>query len=94
MFLFIKTEYLRYSFFNLGIKTFFLCLDRLLVKYKKYLVPLAIIIGFVLTGALSITSILRVRDNYIAVRLAVKIDRFLITGIRGYLVSILLDIVS
>jgi hypothetical protein len=53
-----------------------------------------IVIGFVLTSALSITSIFRIRDSYITARLTVEINRFLTTSTRGYLVSMSLDIVS
>jgi hypothetical protein len=93
MFLFIKTKYLRYSFFNLGIEMFFLCLDGLLVKQKRYLVFLAIVIGFVLSSILGVSGILRIGDNYIIARLAVKINGFLIASIRGYLVSVSLNII-
>jgi hypothetical protein len=71
-FLFVKTKYLRYSLFNLGVETFFLYLDRLLVRYKKYLV---------LTGAFGITSILRIGDSYVSARLAVKVNRFFAASI-------------
>jgi hypothetical protein len=52
-----------------------------------------IIIGLVLTSALGVTSILRIRDNYIIARLAIKVNRFLIAGTRDHLVSVLLDII-
>jgi hypothetical protein len=78
----------------LGIKIFFLCLDRLLIGRRKYFDPLTIVIGFVLTSALGVTSIFRVGDSYITARLVIKVNRFLITGTRGYLVSVSLDIVS
>jgi hypothetical protein len=81
IFLFIKAKYFCYSFFNLNIEVFLLCFNRLLVRYKKYFIPLAIIISFVLTGIFNITGILRIRDSYIATRLAVKVDRFLIINI-------------
>jgi hypothetical protein len=81
MFLFIKTKYFRYSFFNLSIEIFFLYLDRLLVRQKKYLVPLVIIIGFILLSALGVSGILGIRDNYIIARLAVEINRLLIASI-------------
>jgi hypothetical protein len=77
----VKTKYFRYSFFNLNIKIFFLYLDRLLVKQKKYLIPFTIIIGFVLSSVFSISSILGIRDNHIAVRLVIKINRLLIASI-------------
>jgi hypothetical protein len=92
--LFVKTEYFCYSFFDLGIELFFLCLDRLLVRYRKYFVFFIIIAGFVLTSILGITSILRIRDSYIIATFAIKINGFLITNTRNYLVSILFDIVS
>jgi hypothetical protein len=72
---------------------FFLYLDRLLVKQKKYLVFFTIVIGFVLSNVFSISGILRIRDNYITARFAVKINRLLITSIWGYLVFILLNII-
>jgi hypothetical protein len=93
MFLLVKTKCFRYSFFNLGIEMFFLYLDRLLVKQKKYLVFFTIVIGFVLSNVFSISGILRIRDNYITARFAVKINRLLITSIWGYLVFILLNII-
>jgi hypothetical protein len=93
-FLFVKTKYFRYSLFDLSIKIFFLYLDRLLVRYKKYFVFLTIIAGFVLIGILGITSILRIGDSYIVARFIIKVNRFLITGIRNYLVSVLFNIVS
>jgi hypothetical protein len=71
-----------------------LCLDRLLVRYRKYFVFFIIIAGFVLTSILGITSILRIRDSYIIATFAIKINGFLITNTRNYLVSILFDIVS
>jgi hypothetical protein len=92
--LFVKTKYLCYSFFDLSIKIFFLYLDRLLVRYKKYLVSLAIIIGLVLSSAFGAPSILGIRNSHIAAGLVIKVDRFFITGIRGYLVSMLFNIVS
>jgi hypothetical protein len=93
-FLFVKTKYFRYSLFDLSIKIFFLYLDRLLVRYKKYFVFLTIIAGFVLIGILGITSILRIRNSYIIAGLIIKVNRFLITNTWGYLVSVLLDIIS
>jgi hypothetical protein len=93
MFLLIKAKYLRYSFFNLSIEMFFLYLDRLLVRYKGYLVLLTIVIGLVLTSILGATSILRIRDNHIIIRLAIEVNRFLTTSIQCYLVSVLLDII-
>jgi hypothetical protein len=81
MFLFIKTKYLCYSLFNLGIETFFLCLNRLLIRQKKYLVLLAIVISFVLSSALGILSILGVGDNYTIIRLTIKINRLLTASI-------------
>jgi hypothetical protein len=59
---------------------FFLCLDRLLVKQKKHLVPLAIIIGFVLSSAFSISGILRIRDSYAIIKLAIKVNGLLIAS--------------
>jgi hypothetical protein len=94
VFLFVKAEYLCYSFLNLSIKTFFLYFDRLLVRYKKYLVPLSIIASFVLSSTLGITSILGIGDSYITIRLAVKVNRFLTASIRGHLVSVLFNIIS
>jgi hypothetical protein len=73
---------------------FFLYLDRLLVKYRGYLVPLAIITSLVLSGVFSALSILGIRNNYIAAGLAIKINRFLIIGTRGYLVSMPFNIIS
>jgi hypothetical protein len=60
---------------------FFLYLDRLLVGYKEYFVPFAIIISLVLPGIFSVPSILRIRNSYISAGLAIKVDRFLITSI-------------
>jgi hypothetical protein len=94
IFLFIKTKYFCHSFFDLSVKIFFLYLDRLLVGYKGYLVFLAIIASLVLTNTLSITSILGIRNNHAITRLVIKINRFLITSIRGYLVSVLFNIIS
>jgi hypothetical protein len=68
--------------------------NRLLIGHKKYLVFFSIIIGFVLSSILGITSILRIRNSYIIIRLIIKINRFLITSIRGYPVFMLFDIVS
>jgi hypothetical protein len=79
--LFVKAKYLRYSFFNLSIKIFFLYFDRLLVGYKKYLVPLTIVANFVLIGVFGIASVLGIGNNYISARLAIKIDRFFATSI-------------
>ena len=93
MFLFVKTNYFCYSFFNLGIEIFFLYLDRLLVKQKKYLVPLAIVIDFVLSSVLGVSGILGIRDNYITARLAIKVNRLLIASIQNYLVSVSLNII-
>jgi hypothetical protein len=73
---------------------FFLCFDRLLIGYKRYFVFLSIVIRFVLSNILNITSILGIRNNHAIIRLAVKVNRFLIIGIRGYLVSVSLDIIS
>jgi hypothetical protein len=94
IFLFVKTKYLCYSLLDLNIKAFFLYLDRLLVGYKKYLVFFAIIISLVLLGVFSISSILGIRNSYITAGLVIKIDRFLITSIRDYLVSVLFNIIS
>jgi hypothetical protein len=58
-----------------------LCLNRLLVRYKKYFVFLAIIASFVLTSIFGATDVLRIKDNYIIVKLAIEIDRFLIISI-------------
>jgi hypothetical protein len=55
---------------------FFLCFDRLLVRRRKYLVPLTIIASLVLTSAFGITSILRIGNSHASARLAIKIDRF------------------
>jgi hypothetical protein len=71
-----------------------LYLNKLLIGYKKYLVPLVIIISLVLLGIFSILNILRIRNNYIAAGLAIKVNKFLITSTRGYLVFILFDIIS
>jgi hypothetical protein len=60
---------------------FFLCFNKLLVGYKKYLVFFAIIISLVLLGVFNILNILRIRNSYIIAGLVIKIDRFLITGI-------------
>jgi hypothetical protein len=92
VFLLVKTKYFCYSFFNLSIEIFFLYLDRLLVRQRKYLVPLAIVIGFVLLSALGVSGILRIGDSHIT-RLAVEVNRFLTASIRGYLVSVLLNII-
>jgi hypothetical protein len=70
-----------------------LYLDRLLVRQKKYFIPFIIIIGFVLLSILGISSILRIRDSYTIARLAVKVNRLLITSIRGYLVSVSLNVI-
>jgi hypothetical protein len=94
VFLFVKAKYFCYSFFNLSIKIFFLYLDRLLVGYKKYFVSLVVITSLILTGILGITSILRIRNSYIIAGLIIKVNRFLITNTWGYLVSVLLDIIS
>jgi hypothetical protein len=80
VFLFVKAKYLRYSLFDLGIQTFFLRLDRLLVGYRKYLVFFPVIARLVLSSVLSITSILGIGDNYIATRLAVKVDGLFIAN--------------
>jgi hypothetical protein len=79
--LFVKAKYLCYNLFDLGIKTFFLCLNRLLVGYRKYLVPLIIIASLVLTGIFGITSILGIRNSYISARLAIKVNRLFVTNI-------------
>jgi hypothetical protein len=68
---------------------FFLYLDRLLVGCRRYLISLAIIASFVLTNALGIINIIGIRDSYTTARLAIKINRFLTAGTRGYLVSII-----
>jgi hypothetical protein len=81
VFLFVKTKYFYYSFFNLNIEMFFLYLDRLLIGYKKYFVSLTIIASLVLISILGITGILGIGNNYITTILAVKVDGFLITGI-------------
>jgi hypothetical protein len=80
-FLFVKAKYFRYSFFDLGVKTLFLYLDRLLVRYKKHLVLLTIIASLVLTGVFGITSILGIKDNYAIARLAIKVDRLFAASI-------------
>jgi hypothetical protein len=94
MFLFVKTKYRRYNLLDLGIKAFFLYLNRLLIRYRGHLVPLAIIINLMLSGVFSVPSILGIRNNYAAAGLPIKVDRFLITGTRGYLVSVPFDVVS
>jgi hypothetical protein len=81
VFLLIKAKYFCYNFFNLGIEIFFLYLDRLLVRQRKYLVPLMIVIGFVLSSVLGVSGILGIRDNYAAIRLTIKINRFLTANI-------------
>jgi hypothetical protein len=81
VFLFVKTKYFRYSFFNLSIKIFFLYLDRLLVRYRKYFVSFIIIASLILINIFGITSILRIRNSYIIIRLVVEINRLLITSI-------------
>jgi hypothetical protein len=73
---------------------FFLYLDRLLVKYKKYLVLLAVIINLVLSSVFGIPGILRIRNNYITAGFAIEVNRFFITNIQDYLVSVLLNIFS
>jgi hypothetical protein len=82
MFLFVKTKYLCYNFFDLSIEIFFLCLDRLLIERKEYFVPLTVVTGLVLTGALGITSVLRIGNNHATARLAVEVNGFLIAGTR------------
>jgi uncharacterized membrane protein len=94
VFLFVKAKYLCYNLFDLSVEIFFLYLDRLLVGYKKYLVSLAIIAGFVLTSILRVASVLRIRNHHATIRLTIEINRFLITGTRGYLVSVLFNIIS
>jgi hypothetical protein len=79
--LFVKAKYLCYSLFNLGVEIFFLCLDRLLVRHKKYFVSLAIVASLVLTSIFGITSILGIRDSYVSARLAVKVDRLFAASI-------------
>jgi hypothetical protein len=93
-FLFVKTKYLRYSLLDLGVKTFLLYLDGLLVGYKGYLVLFVIITSLVLPGIFNVPSILGIRNSYTAAGLAIKVDRFLTTGTQGYLVSMLFNIVS
>jgi hypothetical protein len=73
---------------------FFLYLDRLLIGYKRYLVPFVIIINLILSGVFGVSSILGIRNSYAIVGLAIKVNRFLIIGTRGYLVFILLNIIS
>jgi hypothetical protein len=51
-----------------------------------------IIIIFVLLNILDIINILGIKNNYITIRLAIKINRFFIIGIRGYFVSVLFNI--
>jgi hypothetical protein len=46
-----------------------------------------------LSSVLGISGILRIRDSHTAARLAVKVNGFLITSIRGYLVFMLLNII-
>jgi hypothetical protein len=79
--LFVKTKYFRYSLFNLGVETFFLCLDGLLVGYKKYFVSLTIIASLVLTSIFGITSILGIGNSYASARLTVKVDRLFVASI-------------
>jgi hypothetical protein len=79
--LLVKAKYFCYSFFNLNIKIFFFYLNRLLVRQKKYLIPLTIIISFVLSNAISISGILGIGDNYITARLIIKVNRLLTTSI-------------
>jgi hypothetical protein len=57
-----------------------LYLDRLSIGYRKYFVPLTVIRGLVLISIFGITSILRIRNNYITARLAIKINGFLIAN--------------
>jgi hypothetical protein len=94
VFLSVKAKYLRYSFLDLSIKIFFLCFDRLLIGHGKYFVSFIIITRFVLTSIFSITSIFGIRNNYTTARLPVKINGFLAVGTRGYLVSVLFNMVS
>jgi hypothetical protein len=94
MFLFVKAKYFCYSLFDLSVETFFLYLNRLPVRHKKHFVSLTIVVGLVLAGALGVTGIFRIRDNHVVARLAVKTNRFLITGTRDYLVSMPFNIIS
>jgi hypothetical protein len=71
-----------------------LCLDRLLVGYRKHFVSLIVVIGLILTGILGAASILRIRDNSATIGLIVKVNRFLTISIWGYLVFVPFDIVS
>jgi hypothetical protein len=57
VFLLIKAKYFRFSFFDLGVKTLFLYLNRLLVGYRGYLVPLAIVIVLILSSVFSTISV-------------------------------------
>jgi hypothetical protein len=93
MFLLVKAKYFCYSFFNLSIEIFFLYLDRLLVRQKKHLVPLAIVIGFVLSSALGVSGILGIRDSHAAARLTIKVNGLLTASTWGHLVSVSLNIV-
>jgi hypothetical protein len=70
-----------------------LYLNRLLVRQKKYLIPLTIVIGFVLSSALDVSSILGIGDNHAITRLTVKVNGLLITSTRGYLVFVSLNII-
>jgi hypothetical protein len=94
VFLFVKAEYLCYSFFNLGVEILLLYVDRLLVRCRKYFVSLIIIASLVLTSIFSIASILGIGNSFTTVRLTIRVDGFLITNIRGHLVSVPFNIIS
>jgi hypothetical protein len=79
--LLIKTKYFCYSFLDLSIKAFLLYLDRLLVRYRKYLVPLVIIISLVLSSIFGILGILRIRNNHVTIGFTIEVNRFFTTGI-------------
>jgi hypothetical protein len=81
MFLLVKAKYFCYSLLDLGIKVFLLCLDRLLIGNKGYLVPLTIIIGLVLSSAFGIPSILGIRNSYIIAGFIIEVNRFFTTNI-------------
>jgi hypothetical protein len=94
VFLFVKAKYFCYSLFDLSIEIYLLCFNRLLVGRRGYFVFLAIVAGLVLTGIFRVVSILGIGNRYIITRLTIEINRFLITGARGHLVSVLFNIVS
>jgi hypothetical protein len=81
MFLLVKAKYLCYSLLDLSIKAFFLYLDRLLVRNKKYFIPLVIIISLVLSSIFSVPNILGIRNSYVTAGFTIKVNRFFITSI-------------